>query len=185
MAKRFHFNLEVVLRYRQIQEDEAKRVYLDLKRQIEQERVKQEEMDAERGSIQDEIVQAFADHAPIQSITVSYHMIGRLDNAMAESRRRQQQLETMAEQKRLAMIEATQKRKVMETLKDRRREEYNHEQDMIEQALLDEMAIQSQGRRVRAAKAELEFETQEQERLLGLEQGELSSEEISKILDEM
>lgn len=40
----------------------------------------------------------------------------------------------------------------MENLKERRREEFIREQDKIEQALLDDLSIQAQGRRVREAK---------------------------------
>lgn len=172
MAKRFRFNLEAVLRYREIQEDEAKREYLEIKRQIEQERVRREEMNAQRGEMQDEIVRSFEEHAPIQSVTTAYNMIGRIDSAVAESLQRQRQLEAQAEQKRQAMIVASQKKQVMETLKDRRREEFVHEQDMIEQAFLDEMSIQAQGRRVRKARADLEDELLEEERRAALAAGD-------------
>lgn len=163
MAKRFRFNLDAVLRYREILEDEAKREYLELRRMIEQERLRREEMEHQRSDMQDEIVRSFEERAPIQAVTTAYHMIGRIDTAVAESRVRQQQLEQRAEQKRLAMIEASKKKKVMETLKEHRREEYMQELDRVEQAFLDEMAIQASGRRVRALRAEEEERAAEAE----------------------
>lgn len=164
MAKRFRFNLEAVLRYRQIQEDEAKREYLDLKRMMEQERVRREEMSAQRGDIQDEIVQAFSERAPMQAITAAYHMIGKIESAMAESMRREKDLELKAEAKRQAMIKSSQRKKAMEILKDRRREEFVREQDLIEQNFLDDMSIQAQSRRRREAAANLEWEEMEMAR---------------------
>lgn len=164
MAKRFRFNLEAVLRYRAIQEDEAKREYLELKRLVEQERLRREELAVQRGEMQDEIVQAFAERAPMQAVTTAYSMIGRIESAMAESHRKQAQLEAQAEQKRQIMIVASQKKKVMETLKENRRIEYIQELDRVEQAFLDEMSIQAQGRRLRDAKAAREWEEMESER---------------------
>lgn len=164
MARRFRFNLEAVLRYRVIMADERRREFLEAKKLVDEEKVRREEMAAERGRMQDEIVRAFEERAPMQSVMASYHMVGRLESAMAESVRRQQQLEAEVERRRQAMILANQEKQVMESLKERRREEFIREQDKEEQAFLDELSIQSQGRRVREAKAEAELEEEKKAR---------------------
>lgn len=151
MARRFRFNLEPVLRYREILEDERRREFLEAKRLVDEERVRREEMDRERGGLQDEIVKAFEERAPMQSVMASYRMIGSLETAMADSLRRQQQLEVEMERRRRAMVTASQDKQVMETLKENRREEFVREQDRVEQALLDELSIQARGRRLREA----------------------------------
>ncbi len=153
MAKRFRFNLQAVLRYREIQEDERRREFLEAQRLVDEEKVKRAEMDRERIGLQDEIVRAFEEHAPIQSVMASYHMIGRLEGAIAESLKRQQKLEQEVEVRRQAMIAARQQTRMMETLKEARREEYIRELDRVEQAFMDELSIQSQGRRLREARA--------------------------------
>lgn len=158
MAKRFRFNLEAVLRYREIKEDERRREFLEVQRLMDEEKVRQQEMNSQRNQLQDEIVTAFEKQAPIQAVMTSYTMIGRLEGAMAESVKRQQQLEAELEKRRQAMIAARQETRMMETLKERRQEEYIKELDRVEQAFMDELSIQSQGRRLREARAQAEAE---------------------------
>lgn len=158
MARRFRFNLQAVLRYREIQEDTKRREFLEAQRAVDEEKVKRQEMNQQRGELQDEIVLAFEKHAPIQSVMNSYHMIGRLDTAVAESLRRQRQLEEEVEKRRAAMVVARQETRMMETLKEQRKEEFVREEDRLEQAFMDELSIQTQGRRVREARAAADAE---------------------------
>lgn len=154
MAKRFRFNLETVLSYRQMMEDRKRREFADANRLVEEEKVRREEFMRERSDMQDEIVRSFAEHAPFQSIVTSYHMVGRLEIAANESMNRQRQLEVEREKKRRLLVTARQETKMMETLKERRREEFVREQDKAEQTLLDELSIQSRRRRERERKLE-------------------------------
>lgn len=164
MARRFRFNLQAVLRYREIMEDQRRRDFLEASRLVDEERLRREDMQRERGEIQDEIVRSFAEQSPFQSIVSSYHMVGRLEHSMSESTRRQQQLEAEKEKRRLAMVEARQQTRMMESLKERRQEEFVREQEKIEQSLLDELSIQAQGRRVREGKASQESEAEKKRR---------------------
>ena len=157
MARRFRFNLDPVLRYREIMADERRREFLEAKKLVDEERQRRADMDRERNGLQDEIVAAFEEHAPMQTVMVTYQMIGRLEGAMRESMMREKQLEQEVERRRQAMITATQDKRVMEVLKERRHEEFVKEQDRLEQAFLDELSIQSQGRRVREAKAQADM----------------------------
>lgn len=156
MARRFRFNLQAVLRYREIMEDQRRREFLEASKLVDEERLRREAMQRERGEIQDEIVKSFAEHSPFQSIVGSYHVVGRLEHAMSESLRRQQQLEAERERRRQAMVTARQQTSMMETLRDRRREEFVREQERLDQAVLDELSIQAQGRRVHEAAQEAE-----------------------------
>lgn len=153
MARRFQFNLEAVLRYRQIMEDKKRREFAEASRRAEEERLRREEMAAERSGLQDEIVKLYAEKAPFQSVVDSYHMVGRLDALVTDSQNRQRQLDLVAEQRRQLLVKARQNTRMMETLKERRRDEFNHEQDRAEQALLDELSIQARGRREMEKKA--------------------------------
>lgn len=166
MARRFRFNLEAVLRYRVIMADERRREFLEAKKLVDEEIQRREEMKRERGQMQDEIVRAFEERAPMQTVMASYHMVGKLENAMADSLRRQQQLEVEVERRRQAMITANQEKQVMESLKERRREEYVKEQDRLEQAFLDELSIQSRARRRREETAETDLEEEMREERL-------------------
>ena len=149
MARRFRFNLEAVLRYREIMEDQRRRDFAEANRLAEEERLRREDMQRERSGLQDEIVHSFEDRAPFQSVVSSYHMVGRLEQAAAESLRRQAALDAEKERRRQALVAARQATRMMETLKDRRRDEFRREEDKREQSLLDELSIQARGRLTR------------------------------------
>jgi hypothetical protein len=63
------------------------------------------------------------------------------------------------------MVAAGMDRKVMESLRDRRKEEFIREEDRIEQNLLDELSIQQQGRRKREEAHAAALEAEKRERL--------------------
>ena len=160
MARRFRFNLQAVLRYREIIEDQRKRDYMELNRQINEEKLRREDMQRERNAMQDEIVRGFENHEPFHAVVANYHTIGRIETAVSESLRREQQLQAELEKKRKAMVEARMDTRIMESLRDRRKEEFIREEDRLEQNILDELSIQQQGRRKReeAFAADLEAE---------------------------
>ncbi len=165
MARRFRFNLEAVLRYREIIEDKRKREFMDATRQVNEERLRREDMGRERTAMQEDIVRGFEEHGPFQTVVASYNTIGRLESAMAESLRREEKLRLELENRRKAMVAARMDTRMMESLKERRREEFLQEEDRLEQNLLDELSLQQQGRRKReeAHAAALEAEKRKRE----------------------
>jgi flagellar export protein FliJ len=159
MAKRFRFNLEPVLRYRQIMEDQKRRDFAEANRLVEEERMRRQDIIQERSGIQDDIVQSFAEKAPFQSVVSAYHMVARLEHAINDSHQREAKLEREREERRRLLVEARQETRMMEILKDNRREEFVREQDKIEQTLLDELSIQARGRREREKRLQSGGET--------------------------
>ena len=151
MAKRFRFNLEAVLRYRGVLEDQRRRDYLQANRLVEEERVRRDSLLRERGEIQDEIVKSFQDCLPLPVIVASYRLVDSLERSAGESARRLGDLEAEAERRRLDLIEAGRDKRVMEMLKERRREEFRLEQDKLDQAELDETSIRMRSWRRREA----------------------------------
>lgn len=149
MARRFRFDLEAVLRYREVMEDQRRRDFAEANRLVEEERLRREGILRERSDLQDEIVRSFEERGPFQSVVSTYHMVGRLEHAAGESQKRQAALEAERERRRQALVEARRETRMMETLKDRRREEFNREQEKIEQTLLDELSVQARDRRIR------------------------------------
>jgi flagellar FliJ protein len=149
MARRFRFNLQSVLRFREITEDRKKREYMEANREITEERLKREEMQRERTAMQEEIVRGFEKQEPFQSVVANYNTIGRIENAVSESHERERKMQVELEKKRLAMVAASKDKRIMENLRDRRKEEFIREEDRIEQTILDELSIQQQGRRKR------------------------------------
>ena len=149
MARRFRFNLQPVLRYREIIEDQRKREFAEMTRRINEERLRREEMQRERTAMQEEIVRGFENREPFQSVVANYNTVGRLENAVAESLRLEQQMKAELEKRRQAMVAASMDKKIMESLKERRQEEFVREEDRLEQNILDDLSVQQQGRRRR------------------------------------
>ena len=154
MARRFRFNLEAVLRYREIMEDQKRRDFAEANRLVEEEKMRREDIQRERSEMQDDIVRSFQEQSPFQSVITSYHMVGRLEHAAMESLNRQRQFEAERERRRQALVEARQESRMMEILKERRREEFVQEQEKVEQNLLDELSIQARGRKERERRNE-------------------------------
>ena len=123
MARRFRFNLEGVLRYRGLLEDQRRREFAEASRRVEEERLRREELLGERAGIQDE-------------------------RSAEESDRRRREYEVEAEKRRQNLVAASRDRRVMESLKDRRREDFLREEGRREQSALDELSIQARARRL-------------------------------------
>lgn len=149
MARRFRFNLEAVLRLRERTEDERRRQFAEASRLVEEERLRREGILGERSELQDDIVKSFRERAPFQSVVTSYHMIGKLEQAAAESARRQRALEAERDRRRAALVDARRETRMLETLRERRREEFVREQERVEQLLLDELSVQARERVLR------------------------------------
>ncbi|MDR0362907.1 MAG: flagellar FliJ family protein [Planctomycetota bacterium] len=151
MARRFRFNLDPVLRYRKILEDQRRRDFAEANRAAEEERVHREDIGREREEVQDEIVRLYEEQAPFQVIRDSYYLSSQLEGEAAASLNRQRRLDQALDECRKHLVKARRDTQVMETLKDRRREEFVREQDRLDQALLDELSIQARGRMMREA----------------------------------
>lgn len=149
MARRFRFNLDPVLRLRKREVDERRREFAEVNRMLQEERQRREDIHHERIGMQEEIVRSFEEQAPFQSIVATYNLIGSLENEITESMRREAALEQELEKRRIAMIEANKQARILEILKERRRTEFLREEERQEQAVLDELSIQAQGRRKR------------------------------------
>ena len=147
MAKRFRFDLEPVLRYRAIMEDKRRREFAEANRLAEAERLRRQELGRERGEVQDDIVRLYEARAPFQGIRDSYFLASRLEGEMADSLKRQRELDQAREQRRRDLVAARRDTRMMETIKENRRAEFVREQDRLDQALLDELSIQARARR--------------------------------------
>ncbi len=122
---------------------------MEANRQITEERLRREEMQRERTAMQEDIVRGFENQEPFQSVVASYNTIGRIENAVAESFQRERKMQEELEKRRQAMVAARMETRIMESLKERRHEEFLREEDRVEQLAIDELSVQQQGRRKR------------------------------------
>jgi flagellar FliJ protein len=130
-------------------EDRRRRDFAEANRVAEGERVHREDLRHEREEIQDEIVRLYDEQAPFQAIRDSYHLTNQLEGEVIASLNRQRRLDQEVDERRKNLIQARQETRMLETLKERRREEFVKEQDRLDQTLLDELSIQARGRMLR------------------------------------
>ena len=155
MARRYRFPLASLLRLRERAEEERKKEFAAALQAVRQEEERRERLAADRAALQGDIVQLYKDKAPFIYITATYRDIGQLAGEILRSEITQRQLEEAAEQTRQRLIEAQRDRKAMETLRDRRKEEFDRETERLEQAALDEMSIRARARRLAETTADI------------------------------
>jgi len=145
-VNRFRFRLENLLRLRGVEEEKKKREFgtalgyynrevLDLKRITgdidEHERIFEEHG---QGKVSAHVLQR------------NFYFIRALDEKAEKQKRKVKEKEKIMEKKRAELAQSTKRKKIIERLKNRDREEYNRAVIKEEQALIDELTTQRYNR---------------------------------------
>lgn len=137
----FVFNLQSVLDARKVFEEKILREFAEKKRELEKEvesllhmRKRRESAVVQLKGLKDQGVMA-------ADVTMYFNYINRLVQQESMQEDIIHQMEKQVEMKRQELIEAVKDRKVMESLKERKWEEYYQKVSSTERKLLDEMAI--------------------------------------------
>ncbi|MCX7934261.1 MAG: flagellar export protein FliJ, partial [Planctomycetota bacterium] len=144
---RFRFQLQAILRYREMVEEQRKKEYAAANRQADEERLRREAMLADREALQDNIREIHTSHLPFYRLLDSYRYLHALDIDLARNAAEMVRLETIREERRQALLEARKRRRALEILKARRQAEHAYQSNREEQAALDEIAVQAKRRR--------------------------------------
>jgi len=140
MARRFVFRFETMLRLRRQREDERKRVVAERLRQIA--RVEDRLASLHRQLRQEaEAIRAAQQPGRMDMQMAVRHRgwIGHLHRAVLEAQGQLRGLEARLAQERAALAEAARLRRVLEKLKERRREQFMQEQERIETRAADDL----------------------------------------------
>lgn len=146
MAKKFKFNLQPVLRYREIIEEQKKKDFAIANRASEEEKMRHNTMSSEREITQQDVIQLYAGKADFAEVVEAYRHINTLDLGMVRSRMKQAKLDEVTNSKRNDLVESGRNRRVLELLKEKRREAHVTQADHEEQTEIDELAIKVQRR---------------------------------------
>ncbi len=143
----FRFNLETLLKYRTMIEEKAVLEFSEKVRILEKEKGVLEGINRQRGTIMLQFLES-------QGGDLSAADISTFVSYLHELKRKEQEQEAVVrrsaaevEQKRKALVEAMKKRKVMETLRDKRYQAYRADQGLREFKELDEMGVIGHGRK--------------------------------------
>lgn len=136
--KKFSFTLENVLKYRKSIEDQEKELLARARQKVQQEEKLSQELDEEKSGF-------------LKSYSIDQYHIGDMSHrdfylTSLDLRIKNQQVQLDKAIKtsntlRIRVLDATVKRKILESLKDQKFEEYRHLLAQAEQKVLDEVGI--------------------------------------------
>ena len=139
MPRRFEFNLEPVLRYRRMTEDQRKRAFGEASRRVDEQARKLDGLEREEGD-------ARAEFAGLRSGLLSPTQLRLQESYLVamERRIRREAAELVKrlqvrEERRVEFVEARKQVRVLERLRERRMIEYRREVEREEQKILDEV----------------------------------------------
>ncbi len=141
MAKRFRFNLQPVLRYREIIEGDKKKDFAVANRHVEEQSLQMEKLRETRDMTQHDVRELYQGKAPFRHIVAQYRYINTLDLNLAMGSNKLKQLQAVRDEKRATFIEARRDRRALELLREKRAQQHEYELNREEQTTLDEIAV--------------------------------------------
>ena len=142
MAKRFNFRLEAVMKLRKQKEDENKRAVAQRVREMTTQQdhlmTLNEQIACEIRRARDNALHA---HLDASDLSKRRFWISHLQRGVLEAESRIRDLEKKLAADRTVLAAASREYRVIETLRDKRLQAHNHEQERLETIEADEMAV--------------------------------------------
>jgi flagellar FliJ protein len=139
---RFRFKLQRVLEVRRHKEDLLKNELASLKREYEHEASLLSELISKRLEKLNEMRKRQLERTiPVEEISWHYIYLTRMNTQIEEQKTKLKLLSDKIAQTKQKLIVASQEKRVIEKLKERRFEEYKREEERAEGAFLDEIAL--------------------------------------------
>jgi flagellar FliJ protein len=139
--KKFAFNLETLLRHRNNLEEKERNELSRITFVYQTEVNRREEIRKRLKETSMELAQLRREKADSEEIAWFYPYIDRLRHEIGESDKRIAQLQQDLQAQKLVVIEAIKKKRVLDSLKTRKRREYNLAVERQEQKTVDELVI--------------------------------------------
>ena len=143
----FRFNLETLLKYRTMIEEKAVLEFSEKVRILEKEKGVLEGSSRQRGTMMMQFLESKGGDLSAADISTFFSYLHELKRKEQEQEAVVRRSAAEVEQKRKALVEAMKKRKVMETLRDKRYQAYRADQGLREFKELDEMGVIGHGRK--------------------------------------
>ena len=141
------FKLQSVLDYRKNIEEKILNDFSEKKRELEKEKTRLKGMIKERIDLIDELRKIHGKPLPPDEIAGRVNYVEKLREMEKKQKEVIDRVKDELEVKRIELLEAVKKRKIMEKLKERHAEEYDADMRNKEQKNSDEMAVLKFGRR--------------------------------------
>jgi flagellar FliJ protein len=138
--RRFQFRLESVLRYREMKEERIQTRWARAVQAVHRTRGQIDQLEEERRGVQEEIRKLLTAGGSLRGVMDlrSYWLI--LDRQRLLAQKELERLEGLEERVRAESVRASRERQVLESLKERRRQEHRQQTDKEERSFLDEVS---------------------------------------------
>lgn len=140
--KPFDFQLQPVLRHREILEDKSRQ---DFAEALGRERQLQEQVEARRSellALQEELRTRQSHGIAVQDLLLFEESIAHVGRRLSVLMREAEEARHEIDRRREALAEASRDRRLLEKLKEKKKEEHGREMARQETILLDEIALQ-------------------------------------------
>jgi len=142
VARRFRFRLEPVLRQRERVEEARLRDFAEAQRGVVAAEEYLHRLADEKSQEQQEIVRLYEARAPFEEVLRVHQYLNTVNLRAGFGQRALAQHAAVAAQRRGFLLEARQRRRALELLKERQRAAHRAEQERAERRELDSLAIQ-------------------------------------------
>ena len=136
---RFIFRLQNVLRLREIKEDEKKREFGAAMRDLHHEEKKLEQLGDTLQNHENNMVKRGQGKVTARELQNNFYYARSLDEKIENQTGNVKKHEEIVDDKREELAEKTKEKKILERLKERRREEHDQAVQKEEQALIDDI----------------------------------------------
>jgi flagellar FliJ protein len=136
---KFVFRLDKYLGLKEKLEDQKKNEYLRAVRKLEEERERKRGLEREKKSAILEQKEKLSGNVDPLGYSYFSSLIEIIKVRIIEQDKRVSMAEEFVRRKQIELLEAMKERKAIDILKDRAREEYNREEKLIEQKLIDQV----------------------------------------------
>ncbi len=147
--KRFNFRLKKVLKHREIVENLRKEKLGKAKSELKKERDLLRKMEDTRRRTREELKERRSNLISLPEALIYETYLERMDEEVGLQTTKAVQLSQKVEKTRQDLLEASQEKKIVEKLKERREEEYSNEMKRFEQGLSDEASVNQFNRKSR------------------------------------
>ena len=139
--KKFNFNLQSVLDHRLLLEDREQEKLHKIQHEIGLAEAGREQLRNQIHGLRLQLAQPESGEINMESVLQSVRYIGKLDNDLAVLTRKIAQLEQQKRSQSDMLLKARRNREVLENVKEKELAQYEREAGVMEQKLLDELAV--------------------------------------------
>ena len=139
--KKFTFNLQSVLDHRLLLEEREQEKLLKIQQEIAFAEASRQRLRSEIHELRLQMAQPEPGEVQVEKVLQVTRYIGKLEADVATFARKLAQLEQEKRSQSQVFLEARRKREVLENLKDKNLDQYQRELSVMEQKLLDELAV--------------------------------------------